>query len=126
MEVTEQQVIDLYCDTTASIMNMGRDIIPSTHVAKALDCTVYVARKIIKNLVSKGILESACESEYSSWYEQYFIIRGYRLTESARKGRYYRKAQWREAKICSEVFGNGSPWSYYKSFTTDYSKMFED
>ena len=126
MEATEQQVIDLYCNTTASIMNMGRDIIPSTAVSEIFGCSVYKARKIIKNLISKGILEPACESEYSSWHEQYFICRGYRLTESARKSRDYRKAQWREAKLCSEVFGNGSPWSYYKSFTTDYSKMFEE
>lgn len=126
MEITEQEVIDLYCNTTVSIMNMGRDIIPSTAVAKILGCTVYRARKIIKNLVSKGILEPACENEYSSWYEQYFIYKGYRLTESAKRSRDYRKAQWREAKICSETWGNGRPWNYYKSFTTDYSKILEE
>ena len=126
MEITEQRVIDLYCNTTASIMNMGIDIIPSTSVSEIFDFSVYKARKIIKNLVSKGILETACANEYSSWFEQNIIIRGYRLTESARSSKDYRKTQWREAKICSEVFGNGSPWSYYKSFTTDYSKMFEE
>ena len=126
MEVTEQEVIDLYCNTTTSIMNMGMDIIPATAVASTLNCSVYRARKIIKNLVQKGILESACVSEYSSYYEQYFICRGFRLTKEARKSKDYRKAQWRQAKICSECFGNGSPWSYYKSFTTDYSRRFEE
>ena len=55
MEATEQQVIDLYCNTTASIMNMGRDIIPSTAVSEIFGCSVYKARKIIKNLISKAL-----------------------------------------------------------------------
>lgn len=114
--INEERVLKLYCNSTVHIMNMGHNIIPSTCIAKHFDCTLYRARKIIKGLVEKGLLEAACENEYSSYDEMFYIVRGYRLTKKGRASKEFFKAQWREAKICSRIWGGGSPYDYLRAW----------
>ena len=112
--VDEKRVLKLYCNTSASIMNAGHNIIPSTYISKRLDCSLYRARKIIKSLVNQGLLESCIESEYSDYSEMSYIIRGYRLTQKGYESHEYKIAQWNEAKICSQVWG-GTAYSWFKN-----------
>lgn len=112
----EDRVLRIYCRTTVSIMNAGHDIIPSTVIADICGCSLYRVRKIIKILINKGLLETASEGGWDDYSESPYYIRGYRLTRQGRESNQYMRAQWDEAKICSKCFGDGSPYSYFKSF----------
>jgi|GEM_PF-6173087 len=114
--IDEEKVLKLYCNTSVSIMNAGHNIIPSTYVSKYFNCTLYRARKIIKSLVDQGLLKPACESGYDEYSEMPYVIRGYNLTQKGRASKTYRIAQWHEAKICSNVWGDGTPYDYFKAF----------
>lgn len=112
--IDEDKVLKLYSNTSASIMNAGHDIISSTYVSKYFNCTLYRARKIIKSLVDQELLKPACESGYDDYSEMPYVIRGYNLTQKGRASKAYRIALWNEAKICSEVWGDGTPYDYFR------------
>lgn len=117
MEMTADNVLKIYCDISVSIMNMGHDILPSTYIAKKFNCSLYKARKIIKQLVEQGLLKSAMDSGYDEEYGVY-CIRGYAITDKARKTLIYKRCKWNEAKLCSQCFEDtGSAYSYWKGFS---------
>jgi hypothetical protein len=111
--VNEQTVFELYCDTSASIMNAWHNIIPSTVVAKHLHCTLYKARKLIKSLVGKELLEPAFEGGFDEDNFMPYAIHGYRLSEKGYTSTEYKKAKWKDAKLCASIWG-GTAYSYYK------------
>lgn len=125
-EITKERVLTLFCNTTVSIMNKGFDIIPSTAIAKYFGCSLYRARKVIRQLIDEGLLESGTECINDDSDEMPCICRSYRLTKIARASREYRMAQWKEAKICSVIWGGGSAWDYYNSFQETDNLMMGD
>lgn len=115
-EITKERVLTLFCNTTVWIMNKGHDIIQSTAIAKYFGCSLYRARKVIRQLIVEEFLEPSAECINDDPEEMPCIYRGYRLTKIARARHEYWIAQWKEAKICSVIWGGGSAWDYYNSF----------
>lgn len=102
---TKEDVFLLMCSTTACVMNYHTDLIPSTAMAEHFKCSRYRIKKILKELVEDGLVKSGYESCYSSWTEQYYIVRGFRLTKAGRNTETYRSAEENDRKLIDEVFG---------------------
>lgn len=112
----KKAVLELYCRVDLNLMISDCKLIPSTLIAREFNCTVYKARKLIAELVNKGLLKSGCQCLVNDYDEQNYIVRGYRITQLARETLTYKKLRWQEAKACSNIFGCGSAYNYYKVF----------
>lgn len=102
--VTPDQVFQLMCNLSVCIMNYKTSLIPSTVMAEILKTSKYQTRKCIKELKGKGLVLSGCESVYDSWHEQYFIVKGYYLTEKAVETDTYKEAERKEIDLINECF----------------------
>lgn len=98
----ENKIFEILCINEASALNMGAPI-PSTFIRDTLKITLYKVRKVLKALKDKGLIESHFTSFYSSWYEQFFISNGYRLTEKGKQTDEYKKAEERENYYWNEL-----------------------
>lgn len=114
-EIREADVLKIYCNASVSIMDGWRDVISSRMVANLLKISRYKARKLIKGLVEKELLERSYYGGWDDYSENIFCCHGYRITKKARKTQEFEEAAQKEAKSCSEIFGNGTPESYYKA-----------
>ncbi|WMI81826.1 hypothetical protein [Anaerotignum sp. MB30-C6] len=104
--ITTDQVFQLICNSSVCIMNYQTSLIPSTAMAEILKTSTYRVKKCLKELKEKGFVLSGCESVYSSWHEQYFIVRGYYLTEKARETETYKEAEKKEIELINKCFGS--------------------
>ncbi len=115
MTEIESQILQRYCGAAVAIMNGGDGVLSSVFIAKSMNVTLYKARKAIKALVAAGYLQRDHVGGLSDWDWQVHCYHGFSITEEATKTLEYRKAKYREAKICSEIWGGGSMWNYYKT-----------
>lgn len=109
----KEQIFRGYCRIASDIMNAGHCIVPSTTIAKCFDVSLYRARKIIKELVSDGLLVADTEGGYSDYSCQIYCIRGYRITQKALFTREYKEEKWKNSKLMAKCFG-GTAYGYYK------------
>lgn len=112
MELKER-IFRTYCSVDCDIMNKGYNIIPSTIIAKYHHCSLYMARKLINELVQEGLLEKGRDGGYDEYSEQVFNIVGYKITLKGRQTQTYKQEKWRMSKGLSQSFG-GIAYSYYK------------
>lgn len=115
LDKDELDVFKTYCRVDQNIMN-DCSLVTSTYIAKEFNWTLHKARKIIKNLVDRGLIASGYYSYYDNDTERSFILRGYKITDFGRSVFIYKNLQWQEAKICHTIFGGGTPYEYYKTF----------
>ena len=115
MTELESSILQTYCWAAVAIMNGGDGVLSSVLIAKSMGITLYKARKAIKALVAAGYLQRDHVGGLSDWDWQVHCYHGYSITKEAMKTLEHRKAKYREAKICSEIWGGGSMWSYYKT-----------
>ena len=90
MEELEKKVLYMLCchclDTYCGYLPL-----PSTLISKDLNISLYRARKILSALKGYGYIESFCYSETDE--EGNHILRGYRITNNAKKTEEYKKAE---------------------------------
>lgn len=67
---------------------------PSTALSKVCGMSLYKTRKELKKLKEQGLIESCI---HISDDEEFFILRGYTITEKGRKTKEYEKA-WQKKK----------------------------
>lgn len=84
-------VLLCFCKHDTDIM-YGYRPFPSTALSASLKITRYKAQKEIKRLIGLGLIESAIETEYDSNSSMNCILRGYVITDKARKTLEYKKA----------------------------------
>lgn len=101
--ITADDVLNLLISIDVTIDKWTK-ITPSTYIAHSLSITVHRARKLIKELKDRELVESAMESCYSDWCERYFIVRGYVLTDKARHLQKWHEANIKELKAIGECF----------------------
>lgn len=75
---------------------------PSTALSKTCGMTLYQTRKELKKLKQDGIVDSDIEVLKDD--EGCFILRGYTITDKARKTQEYKKAWQEEREICKKYF----------------------
>ena len=75
---------------------------PSTALSKVCGMSLYKTRKELKKLKEQGLIESCI---HISDDEEFFILRGYTITEKGRKTNEDEKAWQKEKEICMECFG---------------------
>ncbi len=103
--LTKESLLRLMCDVSVGIMNYT-DLISIPAIADYFNTTKYQVRKLMKELQREGLVESGIESCYSDYCEQYFIIRGFRVTKTGMETDVYKQADKRENEIIEKVWGS--------------------
>lgn len=103
-KVTSAQVFKLMCNSAVCIMNYYTDLIPTTAMANKLCTSRYQIRKCLEELEAMEYVKSGYESCYSDWSEQYYIVRGFFVTEKGQNTPEYKNALKEENKLINEVF----------------------
>lgn len=101
----EKIVFKAFCNSYLDIMNYKTKLVPSTLIAAMFDITLYKARKIIKTLVNKGLLQSGCDSWFDDYYCQQIIIRGYTVTEKGKQTDIFKEAEEAETALRKKIWG---------------------
>lgn len=114
MESLKEEIFFLYCKASADMMDPSDGVLSSIATAKHFNISKYMARKVIHDLVEEGLLRKTHYGGLSDWDWQVHCYHGYSITNKARNTWTYKKALYREAKICAECFG-GHMISYYRS-----------
>ena len=102
--LTKESLFRLMCDVSVGIMNYT-DLISIPAIAEYFHTTKYQARKFMKELQQEGLVESGMESYYSDYCEQYYIVRGFRLTKEATNTDEYKQSTIAENKLIKEIWG---------------------
>lgn len=122
-KMDSNDVFRYYCNVAVGIMNYF-NVIPATKVADKLHISNYKARKLIKELVSEGLLEPTFDGGYDEECGV-FCIRGYSVTNKGKESIIFKKALWRECKLCAECFESedaGGAYSYWKGFKVGFER----
>lgn len=105
MTALEKDIMRHYCNAALDIMTGGEGVLSSTEIAAITGLPLSKVRKAIRSLSSQGFLKSGAVS----WYdEDAFLprtLRGYRITESARKTEVYREMAEKEKQIRKAIWG---------------------
>lgn len=101
--ITADDVLNLLISIDVTIDTWTK-ITPSTYIAHSLSITTYQARKLIKELKDRGLVQSAMESCYSDWDECNIIVRGYVLTDKARHLQKWHEANIKELRTMADCF----------------------
>lgn len=104
-ELTSERLFLCMCRFSEDIMNFT-DLISIPAIAQHFGVTKYRVRKLMNELRDMGLVKSGYESCYSDWCEQFFIVRGFCITEKGRNTDTYKKVQKEEIALIEECFGN--------------------
>lgn len=115
MTADETMIFKRYCAIDTNIMNGGHNVVSAPNMSRLLGWSLYKTRKVIKGLVNNGFLISGEEGGYDYDNDIVYCYRGYYITSKGRDSLIYKKELWKDCKACSEIFGGGSPYSYWEA-----------
>lgn len=107
--ITPEDVFRIMCNTTASVMNHYTKLIPTTAMAEHFKCSRYRIRKCLQPLIDEGLVASGCENCYSDWREQFYIVRGFYITEKGKETDVYKKADQEEMEYWNTAIHTHDP-----------------
>lgn len=102
---TKNDIFRVICSFSASVMNAPyTSLISVPCLADRFNISKYEARKLVKELVSDGLIESGFEWHYSSFCVRNIMIRGFKLTDKGRESKEFQKAAKRELRLVMKCF----------------------
>lgn len=99
----KDRVFEILCHHSVSVMD-GWVPYPSTCIAGSLGWKLSYVRKLLKQLKQEGLIDSDIYVETGPELDRPILVRGYVLTQEAKKTPMYEIAWETERKICQECF----------------------
>lgn len=79
--------------------------LPARLLAKDNNCTLYMARKCLKQLKDEGLVISDIWHEYNEYSCRNILLRGFTITDKAKETEIFKQADMEERKMLKEIYG---------------------